>query len=272
LGFQPPPNGSLTGTAGGTIAENASSGAASIQWSVSNPVAPKVVVGTATLSTAASGNQSVTLGHGPTTVVLSDGTLSLSTLSISMDCVTGTSWDGNACKSVAPAVYKYARLDLVIFSDQLGTIGVISGETVTPLINASEYTGNAGFPLVLCALWDKLLTDGRPLASCVTPLAGNKRRNFPINPLTSELMKEYTGAAPNGSMLHDVPDSSQAAPPSHVAANVPFHGMYIDRSSVETVFFKGDDHVNLRLTKDGFATNKIIHVGDHKFLATYSNP
>lgn len=268
-GFYPPPTGSLTGTAGGTIAENASSGAASIQWVVSNAVAPKVVVGTTTLSTSASGNQTVTLGQGSTAVALSDGALSLATVAISMDCVSPTIWNGSACTR---PVYKYDRLNLVIFGDQHATIGVINGETVTPLANASEFSGNAGFPLVLCALWDKLLTDGRPLASCVTPLVGNTRRNFPINPLTGELMKEFKGAVPTGAVLEDVSDSGRIGPSDHVAANTPFYGMYIDVPKIGTYFFIGTDSVNLRLTSDGFATNKIIHVGDHKFLATYSNP
>ena len=186
-----------------------------------------------------------------------------------MDCAAGTSWDGTLCTR---PVYKYARLNLVIFADQHATIGAITGETVTPLVNASEFTGNAGFPLVLCALWDKILADGRPLASCVTPLVGNTRRNFPINPLTGEMMMEYTGEVPVGAVMRDVRDSSQPSPPGYAAHGVSSYGGYIDVPSVGTYFFTDTDSVNLRLTSDGFATNKIIHVGDHKFLATYSNP
>ena len=86
------PSGDLTGTLGGTIADNASSGTATNKWLVNNPVSPKVVVGTTTLSTSASGNQTVTLGQGSTTVALSDGVLSLATLSISMDCWSSIQW------------------------------------------------------------------------------------------------------------------------------------------------------------------------------------
>ena len=169
-------------------------------------------------------------------------------------------------------VYHCARLNLVIFAVQSGSIGVINGETVTPLVNKSEFTGNARRPLALCALWDTLRADGRPLASCGTRIVGNTRRNFPINPLTGEVMTEYKGALPVGGGMRDVGDSSRTAPPDHVAANVPFYGMYIDVPSVGSYYFTGTDSVNLHLTTDGFATNKIIHVGDHKFLATYTNP
>ncbi len=171
----------------------------------------------------------------------------------------------------AAPVYKYARFDLVIFADQHATIGKIEGETVTPLGNASEFTGNAGFPLVLCMLWDKILADGRPLASCVTPLAGSTRRNLPINPLTGELMKEYTGAVPTGAVLHDVGYGTFGDTP-YAKFGVSNKGRYLDVPGVGTYYITDTDSVNLRLTKDGFATNKIIHVGDHQFLATYSNP
>ena len=79
----------------------------------------------------------------------------------------------------AVAAYKYARLNLVVFSDRGGTIGVINDAagTVTPLVNRTGYTTNAALPIALCGISDKLLCDGRPLATCVTPAVGNTRRN-----------------------------------------------------------------------------------------------
>ncbi len=267
LGFLPPPTGSLTGTAGGTIAENASSGAASIRWVVSNAVAPKVVMGTTTLSTSASGNQTVTLGQGSTAVALSDGALSLATVSVSMNCVTGTNWDGNACTRT---VAHYTELKLVVFADQGAYIGVVSASGATPLVNNTGYTANAAFPVALCGIWDKLLPDGRPLASCQTIAAGNLRRNFPIDPVKRSLEAEYTGAVPAGAVLRDV---GYGASP-YAQFNIALNGMYLD--AAEGIYYVlNNDMVNLRLTSDHFATNKVIAacsgIQCYQYLVMFSN-
>jgi hypothetical protein len=184
--------------------------------------------------------------------------------------------------------YSYDRFNVVIFADQGGTMGSIVGRTVTPLVNKTGWTNdvskpfgadNPASPIALCALWHVsgvpfTLADGRPMSSCVTPgtVGGNFRRNFPINPLTGELMVEYTGTVPASAVLLDVSDSSRIGPPDHVAANAPYYGSYIDVAGIGTYFFTDTDSINLRLTTDGFKTNEVIHVGDHQFLATYANP
>ena len=53
-------------------------------------------------------------------------------------------------------------------------------------------------------------------------------------------------------------------------------GTYIDIPNVGTYYITDTDSVNLRLTKDGFATNKIIatcaNIGCFQYLTTFSNP
>ena len=190
---------------------------------------------------------------------------------------------GTAAKTISfntktvVVTYKYARLNLVVFSDQGATIGVINDAvgTVTSLVNSTGYTTKAAFPIALCGIYDKLLSDGRPLASCVAPAVGNTRRNFPINPLTGELMAEYTGAVPAGAVWHDVGYGTFGDTP-YVNFGVSAKGRHIDVPNVGTYYFTDTDGVNLRLTKDGFATNKIIatcaNIGCFQYLVTFSNP
>lgn len=172
--------------------------------------------------------------------------------------------------------FSFARLNLVVFADQSGYIGVINDATgtVTPLVNKSGYTDGIE-PIRLCGLYDKLLDDGRPLASCVTRFVGNTRRNFPINPLTGEMMAEYTGAVPTGAVWHDVAHGVFGDTP-YVNFGISLKGEYIDVPSVGTYYFTDTDHVNLRLTKDSFVTNKVVatcgDLGCFQYLATFSNP
>jgi hypothetical protein len=188
-----PPSGNLTGTAGGVIADNASSGTATIVWHVDNAVSPKVVVGGATLSTAASGNQSVTLGHGPTTVSLSDGTLSLSSLSISMDCVSPAAWDGNAC--TRPAKLGYDNVHVAVRYHFLGLIDA-AGQFVQAANNSTHAVGN--FKRV-----DGVYIAEEPLAgSCLYPALSrmtNDSKYYVVayNPVTNAFA-DYTGTLPAG--------------------------------------------------------------------------
>ena len=184
LWFSPPATGNLTGTAGGTIAENASSGAATIQWSVSNPVSPKVVVGTTTLSTSASGKQTVTLGQGATAIALSDGALALATLSVSMDCVAPTVWDGNACTR---PVLHYAETVYAVWT--LGRVYKVAVGGVKV-----EVTNKTSHPFAGNCELGKVLDDGRKLARCVDPADG-KRYPLAINPMDNT-MSNYTGVVP----------------------------------------------------------------------------
>ena len=195
---------------------------------------------------------------------------------------TATNSGGSASATQVASAFQvkfaFPRLNLVVFADQSGYLGLINDATgkVTPLINKTGYTDGID-PIRLCGVYDDLFHPaGMPMATCVTRFVGNTRRNFPINPLTGELMAEYTGAVPAGAVWRDVNDGNIPAPANHVAHGVFYFGMYIDVPTAGTYFFTGTDQVNLRLTKDAFATNKVIatcgSLSCFKYLKTFSNP
>lgn len=267
-GTTPDATGNLDGTVGCEIPDIGTSCVATIKGATQNAANPKTLVGTTTVDMTASVNKPFTLGYGDKPVTLYNGDTVLASTTISGVCSDHADWDGNVCQ---PRVYNYTSLWLLIEGVH-ATISKIDGKNVTPLGNASEFTGNGGFPLDLCGIWSKIMPDGRPLASCVTPAAGNTRRNFPINPLTGEMMKEYKGAVPEGAVLQDTYDSAQPAPANYAANGVFYFGMYLDVSGVGTYYFTGADTKNLRLTKNDFLSNEIIHVGEHQFLKEFKNP
>ena len=168
-------------------------------------------------------------------------------------------------------MYKYARLNVGVFSDQNKRLFVMSGETVTPMGNKTGYDN-----LFLCGLYDLLLSTGGPLGSCVTPNAGNTRRYFPINPLTGELMAEVAASAiPAGAVFHSTAYGTFGDTP-YASYGVTRKSMYIDVPGAGTYYFTSADSVNLRLTRDGFASYKIIStcpaLSCFDGLFTFSNP
>ena len=168
-------------------------------------------------------------------------------------------------------MYKYARLNIGVYSDKNKRLFVVSGKTVTPMGNKTGYAN-----LAACGLYDLLLSTGGPLGSCVTPDAGNTRRLFPINPLTGELMAEVAasaipaGAVFRGGMYGPFGNSK------YTAIGISLKGMYIDVPEVGTYYITDADRVNLRLTQDGFATNEVIATCEALScidgLFTFSNP
>ena len=103
------------------------------------------------------------------------------------DCtytISATATNGGGTASATPVsnrfqvMFKYSRLNLVVFSDQNKTLGIIDGTSVSRAGNRTGYSN-----LALCGVYDALLASGNPLASCVTPAFGNLRRYFPITPL-----------------------------------------------------------------------------------------
>lgn len=228
------------------------------------------------LSTCTETGTAVALTFGQNTLTAYDAAgKQLGEAIVDVTCADGT-WNGTACKT-APLVYHYNRLNLVIMADLAAYVGVLDDTTkkVVPLLNKTGYDHDAAYPVAFCGIWDKLLPDGRPLASCQTIAAGNLRRNFPISPLTRELMEEYTGAVPVGSMMREGGYGTFGDTP-YAAFDVGMKGMYIDVPSVGTYYVTNVDRVHLRLTTDGFKTSKIIAQcgeGDcYHYLTTFSNP
>ena len=244
----PPATGNLTGTAGGTIAENASSGAATIQWSVSNPVSPKVVVGTTTLSTSASGKQTVTLGQGATAVALSDAALSLATVSISMDCIAPTVWDGNACTR---PVLHYAETVYAVWT--LGRVYKVAVGGVKV-----EVTNKTSHPFAFNCELGKVLDDGRKLARCVDPADG-KRYPLAINPVDNT-MSDFKEAVPSDVNWVNVQTDGVHYPFWAREALTTAGAYYVDNLDTSTIHFKDLNGVVTTAVAGTFAIDGSISV------------
>ena len=196
------------------------------------------------------------------------------------DCtytISATATNGGGTASATPfsnrfqVMFKYSRLNIVVFSDQNKRLGIIDGTTVSGAGNRTGYSN-----LALCGVYDVLLASGNPLASCVTPAFGNLRRYFPINPLTGELMAEVaastipTGAIFRGGVYGTFGDSA------YVQFGISLKGMYIDVPGIGTYYFTDADSTNLRLTRDGFVTYTILStctaLSCFDGVFTFSNP
>ncbi len=101
-GDQGPP--SVSGTlsvSGCVVVEGASTCAATVSWTTSGASSPVVLVGSATLSTAASGSTTVPIAGGSQTVTLLSGSQRLDEETVTASCVAASSWDGTACRAFA---------------------------------------------------------------------------------------------------------------------------------------------------------------------------
>jgi len=94
------PSGSLNVSAC-VIAAGASSCQATISWSASNAAAPRLLVGTATLSTVATGSLPITLTTTASTITLVDGGVKLAEQSVGGSCALASAWNGTTCLAFA---------------------------------------------------------------------------------------------------------------------------------------------------------------------------
>lgn len=269
-------SGSLTGSIGCTVPENGTACNPTLTWTTKNATSVKVMLGATTVATTANGtNTTQVVGVGSSTVVLYDGTTVLAEVSVDIVCAPGTTLTSGTC---APSVARYSELKLVKLADQGGYIGMILADgKVQPLKNNSEFTvatTGAAFPLGICEVWDTKLATGWPVISCQAQgSGGNTRRNFPVDPINGSVEKEYKGVMPAGATSHGSGYGTFGDTP-YAAYSVSRKGMYID--SKEGVYFLTDsDRVNLRLTSDGFATNKVVatcsSIECYQYLAIFSN-
>lgn len=191
----------------------------------------------------------------------------------------GNGWDAanNVAKEVTmtvtteACVYHYAAFNVAIRNDQSNTLWAVDDNGVeVKLTNSTGFNPGGAIvqPLTNCALWDTVLPDNRPLASCLTPGAGNARRNFPVNPTTKELLAEWTGAVPTGAVLHSVFFGTFGDTP-YAAQDVGNKGMYADVAANTVLFFTNSDD-KLRRTADGFATNTVVNAGSHILIVRYA--
>lgn len=269
-------SGSLSGTSGCTVPENGTSCNPTLAWTTKNATGVKVVLGTTTVATTASGtNTTQVVGVGSSTVTLYDGATKLAEASVDITCAPGTALTSGTCTI---AVARYSEFKLVRLADQGGFIGMIMPDgSVTPLKNNSEFTvatTGALAPLAICAIWDTKLVNGWPVVSCQTPgNGGNLRRNFPVDPINGSVEKEYTGVIPAGASMRESGYGTFGDTP-YAAYGVTRKGTYLNANE-GVYFFTGTDSVNLRLTSDGFVTNKVVAtcsaIDCFHYLAVFSN-
>lgn len=278
----PPPaaTGNLAGTAGCTIVvENTTSCPGLIAWAAQNATALAVRAGTASVvaNPPASGTASYTLAlaAGSVTVTLADGSTTLATTTIAATCGSGLAANASGACVKLPTNYKFARLNIAVMAD--GKLARFDETGAVPLINSTGFVTGPN-PVALCGIYVKnsdgtlaLLPDGRPIASCVTPSAGNTRRVFPINPNSGELMPEYESPLSPDVTARDVSYGTNYGEPL-ASQGVLRPGYMVDIPAVGRFFFKNTDTVNLRLTTDNFATNRVVATNGFQFLATGTNP
>lgn len=84
-----------------TIAEGAPACPATISWTTTNATSPRVLLGSATLATTATGSATATIGAATQTVTLLDGATELDSKSVIGTCIAASAWDGSACRAFA---------------------------------------------------------------------------------------------------------------------------------------------------------------------------
>lgn len=129
--------GSVTLT-GCTIAADAATCQGTVAWSTTGASAPRLVVGGATVSTAASGSVPVTLGPGVVTVTLLDAATQLDEKSVTGSCALASAWDGARCRVFA-----------VRLTERVPTPFVEDGRAVTLEVVLYRPPGAGPFPLVV---------------------------------------------------------------------------------------------------------------------------
>lgn len=264
--------GSVTSVTDVAIALNASSGATSIAWTSNGTKAGDVSVrvnGTnvSTQPASPAGGLSVQVGSGNVKVEILDASGKVLGEKMSIASCGMGQWQSGLC-----APYRYARLDMVVESVRVMPFHALKDGVAIPLTNRTGYTDGAAYPLGNCGFYDKILEDGRPLASCTTIATGNQRRTFPINPATLELMAEYNRPLPAGTILVEIPYGTYGDSP-HNAFNVSLKGMYLDVPGYGTYYHTNFDDKYVRLTRDGFKTNTIVLQSlGLKVFFSFSNP
>ncbi len=133
----PVPTGSVTVTSC-VIAEGAASCEGTVAWNTSNAVAPRVLLGSTTLSTSATGSAAAALAAGSQTVTLLDGSSQLDSKSFSGSCASASAWDGAVCRAFA-----------VRSSVRAPTPFVESGQAVTLEVVIFRPPGPGPFPTVV---------------------------------------------------------------------------------------------------------------------------
>ena len=133
----PQATGSLT-VGSCTIAEGATACPATISWTTTNATSPRVLLGSATLATTASGTATASIGAAIQTVTLLDGATQLDNESVTGTCISASAWDGGACRAFAVRTVERAP-----------TPFVESGSAVTLEVVLYKPLGPGPYPAVM---------------------------------------------------------------------------------------------------------------------------
>ena len=131
------PTGSLT-VGNCTIAEGAPTCPATISWTTMNSAAPRILLGSSTLATTATGSTTVAIGATTEAVTLLDGATQLDSKPVIGTCVSASAWDGSTCRAFA-----------VRSVERAPTPFVESGQPVTLEVVIYRPPGTGPFPAVL---------------------------------------------------------------------------------------------------------------------------
>ncbi len=96
-----------------TIVEGATTCSATVSWTTMNATSPRVLFGSTTLATTASGSATIPIGAGTQAVTLLDGATQLDSRSVVGTCIAASAWDGTACRVFAVRTVERAPTSFV---------------------------------------------------------------------------------------------------------------------------------------------------------------
>lgn len=164
-------------------------------------------------------------------------------------------------------VYRYSELKLGINANAPKNVVIITSTGAVDLVNNTGFTApTGGVALGNCAISDRLLSDGRPLVSCVLPFAGFATKVFPVNPETLALDPEFSGTLPAAITFNSVPSGTGGTYSSQGISAT--SGMYVVAS--DGIYYRTDSDFQLRKTTNNFISNTPL-TGQVQRLEMFSN-
>ncbi len=166
-------------------------------------------------------------------------------------------------------IYRYSELKLGINANAPKNVLIITNTGAVDLVNNTGFTApTGGVALGNCAIGDRLLSDGRPLVSCVLPFAGFVTKVFPVNPETLALDPEFTDTLPAAITFNGVPTGTFGTGPyASQGIGQPF-GAHISAS--DGIYYRTDSDFQLRKTTNNFVSNTPLS-GQVQRLEMFSN-
>lgn len=224
------------------------------------------------IGTGASGSAEVSFTNGINDLYVYDGAgpgVVLAHKQVTATCDQMSTW--GAAKVCAPnAGWNYESFVLTIYTDNCGKLGWVdfgsqTADKVKELVNKTGHNEkNVGCPIGLgylpLAADDSLvvLPDGLPLVSMVTAGDANTRRWFPINPITKEILPEWTGTVPTSIVQIQGSGYGTWNDTPYAGNNIGKKGMYTVTPSGGIVYYTNDNSRELRHTTDQFQSYTVL--------------